>query len=202
MDPLAPALHYPFQQDIAHTLFLVVRTPAKPGADDAGSVIHQVDPNLGVRNEFVMDDRINDSPSAFLNRSSAWLVGTFVVSALLLGAIGLYSVIAYSVGQRAREIGVRMALGAQRGLSIGPRTGRSSGHSGDCDRAGVFDSRRSIAKGLLFGAQSLDVPTFIGVAVVLGICALLASYLTARRAASVNPVEVLRWLGSYHAPLV
>src|ERR1051326_5288754 len=67
-EPLAPALYYPFQQDTDGTLFLVVRTGPAPGPMMPSLVraIHQVDPNLGVRNEFVMDDRINDSPAAFL----------------------------------------------------------------------------------------------------------------------------------------
>src|SRR5260370_19944216 len=77
VEPLAPALYYPFKQDTDGTLFLVVRTGQQPAPMMLSLVraIHQVDPNLGVRNEFVMDDRINDSPAAFLNRSSAWLVG-------------------------------------------------------------------------------------------------------------------------------
>lgn len=196
VEPLAPAVYYPFQQDTEGTLFLVVRTAQAPAPLMPSLVraIHNVDPKLGVRNEFVMDNRINDSPAAFLNRSSAWLVGGFAVSALFLGAIGLYGVIAYSVSQRTREIGVRMALGAQRGAVY-----RLILHQAGFVAAvgivvglGCSVPAAALLRGLLFGVQSWDMPTLIGVAVVLGICALLASYFPARRAASVNPVEALR----------
>jgi ABC-type antimicrobial peptide transport system permease subunit len=141
-----------------------------------------------------MDDRIKDSPAAFLNRSSAWLVGGFAVSALLLGAIGLYGVVAYSVGQRTREIGVRMALGAQRGAVYRLILGQAGFVIGAGILVGLGCSipAAALLRSLLFGVQAWDVPTLISVAVVLGMCALLASYLPARRAASVNPVDVLR----------
>ena len=196
VEPLVPALYYPFKQDTDGTLFLVVRTGQAPAPMMASLVrtIHQVDPSLGVRNEFVMSDRINDSPAAFLNRSSAWLVGGFAVSALLLGAIGLYGVIAYSVSQRTREIGLRMALGAQRGAVYRLILGQAGlvAAGGIVVGLGCTIPAGALLRGLLFGVQSWDAPTLIGVAVALGVCALLASYFPARRAASVNPVEALR----------
>jgi predicted permease len=196
VEPLAPAVYYPFEQDTDGTLFLAVRTRQDPGAMMPPLVraIHQVDASLGVRNEFVMDDRIDDSPSAFLNRSSAWLVGGFAVSALLLGAIGLYGVIAYSVSRRTREIGVRMALGAQRGAVYRLVLGQAGfvAAVGIVVGLGCAAPAAALLRGLLFGVQVWDVWMLGGVAVLLGICALAASYVPARRAASVNPVEALR----------
>jgi macrolide transport system ATP-binding/permease protein len=153
-----------------------------------------VDPNLGVRNEFVMDRRIEDSPAAFLNRSSAWLVGGFAASALLLGVIGLYGVIAYSVSQRTREIGIRMALGARRAAVYRLILGQAGllAAVGIVIGLGCSIAAAVLLRDLLFGVQSWNMSVLITVAAVLGICALLASYLPARRAASVNPVEALR----------
>jgi len=141
-----------------------------------------------------MNDRINDSPSAYLHRSSAWLVGGFAVMALVLGVVGLYGVIAYSVSQRTREIGVRMALGAQPGSVYQLILKEAGWLTGFGVGLGLVSSvaAATLMRGMLFGVSSWDLPTLAAVAVVLGVSALLASYIPARRAASVNPVDALR----------
>ena len=114
--------------------------------------------------------------------------------ALLLGVVGLYGVIAYSVNQRVREIGIRMALGAQP-ASVYRLILREAGWLTMMGIAvGVAGSvgAASLIRSLLFGVNSWDVTTLAVVAAILCIAALVASFLPARRAASTNPVEALR----------
>jgi macrolide transport system ATP-binding/permease protein len=191
-----PALYLPFNQSPGNYFNVVVRmSQAEQSLLPAlTATIHRIDLGIVTADGATMSDRINDSPSAYLHRSSAWLVGGFAALALLLGAIGLYGVVAYSVSQRTREIGVRMALGAESGsvyrLILG-EAGRLTAVGIVIGLAcSVFAA--TLMRGLLFGVRSWDVPTLAAVGVVLGIAALLASYIPARRAASVNPVEALR----------
>jgi predicted permease len=158
------------------------------------STIHSIDPNIGVFGEQTMQQQIDSSQSALLHSLSTWLVGGFAAMALVLGVVGLYGVIAYSVSQRAREIGVRMALGAQRGMiyqmvmrQAWRLTAVGIGIGLVCAVAAS-----SMMRALLFGVAAWDIPTLAAVAAVLGGASLLASFLPARRAASVDPCEALR----------
>jgi ABC-type antimicrobial peptide transport system permease subunit len=141
-----------------------------------------------------MQQRINDSQTAYLHRSAAWLVGGFAALALILGVIGLYGVIAYSVSQRTREIGVRMALGAQRGTVYQLILREASILTVVGITAGILCAlgASTLLRGLLFQIRTWDISTLAFVAVVLGASALIASYIPAHRAASINPVEALR----------
>jgi macrolide transport system ATP-binding/permease protein len=191
-----PAEYDPTNQNADSYVSLVVRTSQdeKLILPALSATVHQIDPGIGVVDETTMVQRINDSQTAYLHRSSAWLVGGFAALALLLGVVGLYGVIAYSVSQRTREIGVRMALGAQQSSVYRMILKEAGWLTGVGIVAGLLCSIAvtTLMRKLLFGVHAWDMSTLAAVAVVLGASALLASYFPARRAASVNPVEALR----------
>jgi len=159
----------------------------------AAAAIHSVDPSLAVYDPITMAERVHDSPSASLHRSSAWLVGGFAALALLLSVVGLYGVIAYSVSQRTREIGVRMALGAQRSAVYRLILREAAWLVAAGIGAGLLCSLAAtvLIRKLLFDVRAWDASILASVSLALAAAALLASYLPARRAASVNPTEAL-----------
>ncbi len=193
---IRPAVYYPFAQTAEDEFTVIARTAQDPKSllPEMVKAIRDIDPNIGVRNETTMTQLINDSQTAYLHRSAAWLVGGFAALALLLSVVGLYGVIAYSVSRRTREIGVRMALGAQR-ISVYQLILKEAGWLialGIVAGLGGSLAVTTLMGKLLFGVRAWDVPTLTAVALLLGISAMLASYIPARRAASVNPVEALR----------
>jgi macrolide transport system ATP-binding/permease protein len=190
------ALYTPFNQDAGNYFMVVART-----SQDESTLLplmahafRKIDRNIVVNGQASMNDRINRSFSTYFHRSSAWLVGGFAFLALLLSVVGLYGVIAYSVSQRTREIGVRIALGAQPGAVYKMILREAGGLAMAGIGAGLVCAvaAATLMRKLLFGTQSWDAPTLLGVAAVLALAALAASYIPARRAASVDPVEALR----------
>ena len=194
--PNRAVLYRPFNQDASFDFLVMVRTAQdeKVMLPTIVAAIHKIDPTLAVSDENTMTEVVNESNSAYLHRSSAWLVGGFAGIALVLSLVGLYGVIAYSVSQRTREIGVRMALGAERGSVYRMVMLEAVVLAGIGIAAGLVCSTiaGALMRSLLFGTQAWDVSTFAAVAALLGCSALVACFLPARQAASVNPVEALR----------
>jgi macrolide transport system ATP-binding/permease protein len=192
-----PAIYYPFNQSTDTYFSLVVRTSqaAETLLPTLDAAVRQIGPGIGTMDELTMSQRMDNSQTAYMHRSSAWLVGGFATLALLLGVVGLYSVVAYSVSQRTREIGVRMALGAQRASVYQLIMKEAVWLTGMGIAVGIVCSIAvaTLIRGLLFGVRSWDVATLATVSSVLGISALLASYIPARRAARVDPMVALRY---------
>jgi len=133
--------------------------------------------------------------SLFPSRVAAWTLGGFGLLALLLAAIGIYGVVSYSVAQRTREIGVRMALGAKEKDVLGLVLGQGVWVIAIGLIVGLMLSVAAtrVIAGFLYGVGATDPLTFAGVPLVLGFVALVASYIPARRAAKVDPLRALRY---------
>lgn len=191
-----PTVYYPFNQGPDTYFSVVVRTsPAERSLLPAmAASIRQINRGIVTSSGAAMTGIIRDSYSAWLRRSSAWLVGGFAAVAFLLSVVGVYGVVAYSVSRRTREIGVRMALGAQTGAVCQLILKEAGWLTAGGIVAGLMCAvaAATLMRKLLFGVSSWDMPTLAAVAAVLGVSALLASYIPARRAASIHPVEALR----------
>jgi ABC-type antimicrobial peptide transport system permease subunit len=189
-------VYLPFAAFDSSAFSLVVRSalPAGSMAPMLQKAVLQLDPELPLDDVKSMQVRINDSLVA--RRSPAILAALFSGFALLLSALGTYGVIAYAVGGRQREIGVRLALGAQpvqichQFLWIGMRlvlTGSVLGVIGawiaGCAMRSVLFEVSTGLHGVIFG----------GIALVMGGCSLVACLIPARRAANVDPMEALRY---------
>jgi predicted permease len=174
---------------------LVVRTKVPPLslAETIRGEVLRLDPDQPVSNVRTLEQIVDSS--AGQRRLMSALLGLFAGAALLLAAIGLYGVMAYSVSQRTREMGIRMALGGQRGdvlLQVMKQGLKLAILGVTVGLAGAFALTRVLAH-LLFGVTPRDPFTFAMVAVVLVAVALIACYIPARRATKVDPMVALRY---------
>jgi putative ABC transport system permease protein len=189
-----PHLYVPLNQFVGRTLSLALRTSLPAGTLEAQirGAIQSVDPALPVFNITSMDQVLDASLAS--RRFSASLVAGFAGLALLLASIGIYGSLAYMVSQRSREIGLRLALGAQRADVLRLVMGKGVVLAGLGIAAGVIfsASTASMMASLLYGVRPHDPVVFLMAPLLLLIVALLASYIPAWRATKVDPIAALR----------
>jgi predicted permease len=174
--------------------YYALRTSSDPMSIVANvrRVVHDIDSRAALENIATMDQVVSNWMTR--PRMYAVLLGIFAGLAIALAAAGIYGVVAYSVSQRTREIGIRMALGAQRPAVMWMILGQSLvlvGVGLVVGLAGAAGTTRYL-EGLLFGLTPLDASTFVAVALLFGSVAIFASYLPARRATHVDPLVALR----------
>ena len=192
-DEAQGAIYYPYAFRIGDSVFVVIRTSLPPESLGLAlqKIVRQIDPDIPVNDLRSMDTRIADSLVA--RRSPALLAGLFSGIALLLTAIGTYGVLSYAVAQRRREIGVRMALGAQprqirsQFLSLALRllaTGTILGIIGAWLTGQAMQA-------VLFHVQPLNPTILAGAGSLMGLVSLAACLLPSQRAARISPMEAL-----------
>jgi putative ABC transport system permease protein len=174
---------------------LVVRTAGDPAAVTSAmkEAAWSFDRNLAISQVVTMDGVVSEANAQ--PRFEMMLLSIFAAVALVLAAVGIYGVISYAASRRTHEIGVRLSLGATRGdvLLLVVRQGVWLALAGAiAGLAGALLLSRLMA-GLLYGVQPTDPVTFAGVAVGLGMVAMLACYIPARRAMHINPMAALRY---------
>jgi ABC-type antimicrobial peptide transport system permease subunit len=157
------------------------------------ALVKRLDPNLPVNEIKTLVDQVKEN--VFMDRMISTLSAAFAILATILASIGLYGVLAYTVAQRTREIGVRMALGADagnvRGLVL-RQVGLMTAIGGSLGLAAAFALSR-VAESLLFGLTGSDPAVMSASAVFLAVVAMAAGGIPATRAARVNPMKALRY---------
>jgi predicted permease len=195
--PPQPSLFVPFVQDANSFITYMARTSGNPANAIASlrATLHDVDPQLVLIQPKTMQQLIDQSPSVFLRRYPSYLIGSFAALALLLAMIGLYGLVSYSVAQRTRELGVRIALGAAPRDVLRLVLGEGSRLALIGVAIGLLAAfaLTGLMRSLLFGVSPADPLTFIGVAMLFIVVALTACYIPARRATRVDPIVALRY---------
>jgi putative ABC transport system permease protein len=193
--PSEPAYYLPASQAPLEDMMILVRTTTDP-LTIVGAVrqaVWSIDPNQPLSNVNTLAKVVDDSIAQ--RRLNMLLMGLFGGLALLLSAVGIYGLLSHAVTQRTQEMGIRMALGAQVSdvLKLVLRQGMMLAIAGEViGLVGAFALTR-LMRGLLFGVTPNDAMTFVVVAGVLAVVALLACYIPARRATKVDPLIALRY---------
>lgn len=191
---LAPVIYRPFTQSNRYDVAAVVRVngDSRRLMNAVREQVHAIDPLLPVARMEPWKKMMDDELCRYTYIVA--LIGLFGIVALVLSATGVYSVMAHSVSERTREIGVRMAMGADQNDVLGMVLRRGMALAGAglvCGVAGGVAIARLLST-LLFGVGSADLVALAGVTVVIGLSALLACWFPARRAARVDPIVALR----------
>lgn len=197
-----PTVYLPYAQipDVSTrshgtSVYLAVRTAADPSAVANGlrRVVNSLDAELPVY--AVRDMNSVLSATVAPRRFSMLLLAAFAVLALLLAAVGIYGVMSYTVNQYKHEIGIRMALGAHAAdvVRMVLRQGMTLVLAGILSGAAAAFALTRVMKSLLFEVQPADPLTFLAVSILLGAIAFAATYLPARRATRIDPIEALRY---------
>jgi predicted permease len=196
--PPGPEVYIPFTRNVWGHMTLVARTASAPGQLVAvlRRTARQIAPELPVTltGGRAAVDTVDVGAGLTSRRFDTYVLGAFAASALLLAAIGVYGLLAYSVAQRRRDIAVRAALGANGREILGLVIGQGMRLAGAGIVLGVAAALAltRVLRALLYGVDANDPTTFAVVSGLLGCVALIACYVPARRATRVDPMEVLR----------
>jgi len=193
--PPEPTVYHPFRQSTNNEQYVVVRTSADPRSLSASirEIVAALDKDVPIARLSTMDELM--AASVAPPRFRTTLVALFATIGLLLAAIGIYGVMAYAVSERTHEIGVRAALGADRGDVLRLVLGEAATLAATGVAVGLVGAAVTtrLMRALLFHVEPTDAVTFAGVSALLVVTALVASYVPARRAVRVDPMIALRY---------
>lgn len=193
---MSPVIYTALRHNPDNFITYGVRTTQNPAAivGEVRNALREMNAQLPLYQPETMEQVMARSPSVFLRRYPSYLIGCFAALALILACVGLYGLISYSVAQRTREMGIRMALGAQQRdlLRMVMGQGVRLAIAGVAIGVAAALALTRLMSSLLYGVKTWDPVTFMGVAIVLVGVALAACYLPARRAMNVDPMVALR----------